>query len=325
MAALDFLKLAPRGRFLLAWVALGLSVSSHSQVSWSVDTTQIQWGEPVQLTAEWLLTMTDLQSGVADADAWPAWTDTTNAGLEILTTSQVDTLAAPLDSEADVLLTKTWTLTSWDSGFVVLTPERFGPHETSPLLLRVLTPDVAEDAQPMPPADIVAVEWTLMERLLMAWPWFAGILLAIALFFVGRAMWRQWRRPEVPASPSTVEAPTEPPHLVALRVLNGLLQEQGWTQGRGKEAQATASLAVRRYIEGRFGVPAAERTTGDLAALLPASAIPKTWQTRLMSALEQADAVKFAKGQLPDLTHRSLIEAYIEFVNDTREDEHEGA
>ena len=44
-----------------------------------------------------------------------------------------------------------------------------------------------------------------------------------------------------------------------------------------------------------------------------------------MSALEQADAVKFAKGQLPDLTHRSLIEAYIEFVNDTREDEHEGA
>ena len=132
MAALDLLKLAPRGRFLLAWVALGLSVSSHSQVSWSVDTTQIQWGEPVQLTAEWLLTMTDLQSGVADADAWPAWTDTTNAGLEILATSQVDTLAAPLGSEADVLLTKTWTLTSWDSGFVVLTPERFGLTKPAP-------------------------------------------------------------------------------------------------------------------------------------------------------------------------------------------------
>ena len=86
----------PVGEWRHAWVvALVWAMSTLSalgQVQWSVDTTQIQWGEPLQLTAEWLLSMDELQSGVADASAWPAWTDTTSAGLEVLSSSPIDTL-----------------------------------------------------------------------------------------------------------------------------------------------------------------------------------------------------------------------------------------
>ena len=144
-----------RWAILACWAALSSAVIG--QVSWSLDTTQIQWGEPVFLTAEWLLSVEDLTRGVAAPDQWPAWKDTTDGGLEILSSSAVDTLAAPVDTEADVLLRKTWELTSWDSGFVVVPPTQFGNEETTPLLLRVLTPDVAADAQPRPPEDIVEV------------------------------------------------------------------------------------------------------------------------------------------------------------------------
>lgn len=305
-----------------AWVvALVWAMSTFSalgQVQWAVDTTQIQWGEPLQLTAEWLLSMDELQSGVADSNAWPAWTDTTTAGLEVLSSSPIDTLAAPLASGQDILLRKTWTLTSWDSGFVVMPPELFGPHTTSPLLIRVLTPVLAEDAQPMPPADIVAVEWSLWERLQRTWPMWVACLGLLGLVLLARFLWKH--KPQRKADPTSVApvAPEEPPHVVALRVLNDLKNEEGWNHGRAKEVQALASLTLRQYLEGRFGLPAAERTTSDIAALLPASAVPVAWQTRLVQAFEQADAVKFAKGELPARTHLALLEAYIDFVLDTQ-------
>ena len=104
-------------------------------------------------------------------------------------------------------------------------------------------------------------------------------------------------------------------------MLNALKNEEGWNHGRAKEVQALASLTLRQYLEGRFGLPAAERTTSDIAALLPASAVPVAWQPRLVQAFEQADAVKFAKGELPARTHLALLEAYIDFVLDTQKTE----
>lgn len=294
------------------------TLPAWAQVEWSVDTTQIQWGETLTLTADWLLSMEDLQNGVADSTAWPAWTDTTSSGFEIVSSSPVDTLAAPIESGMDVLLRKSWMLTSWDSGFIVMTPESFGPHETSPLLIRILTPVLEEDAQPMPPQDIVEVNWTLWERLQRIWP-----LLALALGFIGlvvllRFLWSKRRVADKPVQKDIQDAKAEPPHVVALRVLNDLKDEEGWTRGRAKEVQALASMTLRQYLEGRYQLPAAERTTADIAALMPASGVPSDWQPRLIRALEQADAVKFAKGELPARAHLALIEAYIDFVLDTQ-------
>ena len=155
----------PALTLLLGWI---LHLGVAAQVSWSVDTTQIQWGEPLTLTADWMLSLESMQEGLANEEAWPNWTDTTSSGFEVLSSTPVDTLAAGLETGADVILRKSWVLTSWDSGFVVMAPERFGPHETTPLLVRVVTPLLEDNAQPKPPSDIAAVQWTFWEQLLMA-------------------------------------------------------------------------------------------------------------------------------------------------------------
>jgi hypothetical protein len=306
-------------------MALMLTASAGwSQVEWFVDTTRIQWGEPVTLTAEWVLTLDELNSGLADSAAWPAWTDTTQGGFEVLETTLTDTLPAPAGLNTDILLRKSWVLTSWDSGFVVMPPATFGPHRTSPLLIQVLTPVLESEAQPAPPAALWDVHWTLWERIMKARMWWGSVL---ALLLIAGVLWwalRFWKAKEFgEVEASHLFQSHVPAHVTALQILQRLLDEEGWKSGKAKEVQAKASLAVRHYLEGQFALPAAERTTREIASLLPASAVPRSWHDRLTLALEQADAVKFAKGQLPDITHRSLLEAYISFVLETqpREDD----
>ena len=144
---------------------LALPCLGWGQVSLQPDTTTLQWGERVQLTANWLLTLEELNSGVADSAAWPAWTDTTAGGLEVLAQSDLDTLPSPVGASGDVVLQKSWLVTSWDSGFVVVPPVAFGPHTTQPFMLEVVTPNLEPEAQPQPAQGIVVFEWTLWEQI----------------------------------------------------------------------------------------------------------------------------------------------------------------
>ena len=207
---------------------------------------------------------------MADSSGWPAWTDTTEGGFEVLATLPTDTLPAPADMNADILPRKSWVLTSWDSGFVVMPPATFGPHETSPLLIQVITPDLEPDAQPAPPAALWDVRWTFWERLLLARKWWGG---ALALLVIAGAMWwarRFWKtKEEVDVSAEAATPPDIPAHVTALNTLQRLLDEEGWKHGKAKEVQAQASLAIRHYLEGQFALPAAERTTREIESLLP--------------------------------------------------------
>lgn len=300
-----------------AFFCLALGPVLHGQIEWRADTTTLQWGERMTLTAEWLLTIEELTSGVADSTSWPAWSDTTAGGFEILSSSAVDTLAAPEGSFGDVLLRKEWVVTSWDSGLVTLPPVAFGEFKTEPILVEVLAPLLTEDATPSPPRSIVAFEWTLWEQFLRHRQELTLFALLLLAMFVGRWLWRHRpvsvhvRHAEEPT------APARPAHEVALEALGLLLLEERWTRGEAKEVQAQASLVLRRYLEQQFGLKAAERTTSEIQAMLGASSVPQDWQERLLRALKQADVVKFAKGELPHLTHKATLESYIEFVEHT--------
>ena len=271
------------------------------------------------MTANWLLTLEELNAGVADSAAWPAWADTTAGGLEVLAESGLDTLPSPVGAAGDVVLQKSWLVTSWDSGFVVVPPVAFGPHTTQPFMLEVVTPNLEPDAQPQPAQGIVVFEWTLWEQIVRSWPWWAGTLLVLALAFVAWT-WRSRRNATLDegASHSTDTTPARPPHEVALEALDRLIANKAWQRGEAKEVQAEASLVLRRYLEGRFDMRAAEKTTDEVVAMLGASRVPPAWHDRLARALAQADMVKFAKGELPDLTHLGTLEAYRAFVIETQ-------
>ena len=298
---------------------LALPCLGWGQVSLQPDTTTLQWGERVQLTANWLLTLEELNAGVADSAAWPAWSDTTAGGLEVLAESDLDTLPSPVGAAGDVVLQKSWLVTSWDSGFVVVPPVAFGPHTTQPFMLEVVTPNLEPDAQPQPAQGIVVFEWTLWEQIVRSWPWWAGTLLVLALAFAAWT-WRSRRNATLDegASHPADTTPARPPHEVALEALDRLIASKAWQRGEAKEVQAEASLVIRRYLEGQFDMRAAEKTTDEVVAMLGASRVPSGWHDRLARALAQADTVKFAKGELPDLTHLGTLKAYRAFVIETQ-------
>ncbi|MGB1363566.1 MAG: hypothetical protein ACPG56_02975 [Flavobacteriales bacterium] len=298
---------------------LALPCLGWGQVSLQPDTTTLQWGERVQLTANWLLTLEELNAGVADSAAWPAWADTTAGGLEVLAESDLDTLPSPVGAAGDVVLQKSWLVTSWDFGFVVVPPVAFGPHTTQPFMLEIVTPNLEPEAQPQPAQGIVVFEWTLWEQIVRNWPWWAGTLLVLALAFAAWT-WRSRRNATLDegASHSTDTTPARPPHEVALEALDRLIANKAWQRGEAKEVQAEASLVIRRYLEGQFNMRAAEKTTDEVVAMLGASRVPSGWHDRLARALAQADMVKFAKGELPDLTHLGTLEAYRAFVIETQ-------
>lgn len=310
-------------RFALGVLTTFFATSSMlGQLELRVDTAKIQWGEPIQLTAEWLLQANELSAGLGAPSQWPNWADSIPNGFEVLDASPLDTIPAPLDASGDVMLRKTWTITSWDSGFVVLAPGQFSSLRSNPILIEVRTPILEDDAQVRPPTNLIEVHWSWWEWVVLHWKWMLGIVaLALGLFGLKHALALLRTRPENKTEVEPLSGPTESPETIALRVLRRILKEEVWNQGRGKEAQAEASLIIRQYLEQRFDVPAAERTTTEIRGLLPFSAIPTAWHARLLAAFEHADSVKFAKGQMPAERHRNLLETYVAFVLDNQPQE----
>jgi hypothetical protein len=303
-----------------AWMVPGLWIpSAWGQISLSADTNRIQWGERVEIVADWELTLEALHA--LPIDPWGSWEDSLRTTMDVLASTPLDTLAAPLGSDADVLLRQSWTATSFDSGFVVIKPILWGNGTSNPLMVEVLTPQLNPDAQPQPPADIVGFEPTFWDR---AKPWLGWILGSLLTIGLGLVLWRilkNWKRKtnEGTGIPELVEL--RPPHEIALAILNRLALEEGWKRGLEKDVHVEASLAVRYYIEGRFSFQAAERTTAEIKELIRTSPIPQAWHGRLVAAFEAGDMVKFAKGSMSELAHRETIQGYIEFVKSTQPDE----
>ncbi|MBU1695373.1 MAG: hypothetical protein KKC51_15625 [Verrucomicrobia bacterium] len=90
--------------------------------------------------------------------------------------------------------------------------------------------------------------------------------------------------------------PSEPPYEIALRALRRLL-EKGWIeQGQVEPFYVELTGIARRYIEGRFGLRAPERTTEEFIREASGSGLLKAdHQALVRDFLEQSDLVKFAR------------------------------
>ena len=302
------------------WIVLGLWIpSAWGQITLSADTSRIQWGERVEIVADWELTLEAMHA--LPLDPWGAWEDSLRTAMDVVSSTPLDTLAAPLGSDADVLLRQSWTATSFDSGFVVLKPILWGNGTSNPVMVEILAPRLDPDAQPEPPADIVGFEPTFWDRAKPWLGWILGCLLTIALGIGLHRILKNWKRNPVAEADLSEPVEVRPPHEVALAILNRLALEEGWKRGLEKDVHVEASLAVRHYIEGRFAFQAAERTTAEIKELIGTSPIPSSWHGRLVAAFEAGDIVKFAKGTMSELAHRETIQGYIEFVKSTQPDE----
>lgn len=304
-----------RGSKWLLSIACLVALPAKGQFTLEADTNRIQWGERVTLTATWMTSLAALKA--TPETTWSAWQDSLETSLDVLKTHPLDTAAAPPSSGMEVMVSQSWEATSFDSGFVAIAPLALGAMASNALTIQVLTPDLDAEAQPRPPADIVGVHLTWWDRL-KAWaPWMLGLALLGGLVWLAARFLPNLRarRHESPLPEVVVDG--RPPHEIALGILAPLLADEGWKRGLDKDVHVEASLAVRHYLEGRFGLQAAERTTSELKVILPTSSVPASWHPRLVASFEAGDMVKFAKGSIPDLAHREILKGYIDFVEST--------
>ena len=135
-------------------------------------------------------------------------------------------------------------------------------------------------------------------------------------------MYRKWkdRETSLPLE-ETEQAPTEPAHVIALRMLRTVEMDAPWTRGEGKEAQAILSEAVRLHLQGSFGVKALERTTEELSRTLtqsPVRGLPEGEAQWILALLERSDLVKFAKQDMDGDAHVRVIRESIAWVERTQ-------
>lgn len=140
------------------------------------------------------------------------------------------------------------------------------------------------------------------------------VLVAVCVL-AGLATWLIFKRkkilPQVPALPP-------PPHMIALEALDRIDAQD--LAGRDvKEYHFLVSQVLRRYLEGRFGVNAPDKTTEEFLETTSKNHILNESQKALLkSFLEQCDLVKFAKWTPPGDEARRISHIARGFIHQTK-------
>lgn len=125
------------------------------------------------------------------------------------------------------------------------------------------------------------------------WYWAAGGVV-LALLIAGA--WWALRRYERSAVKALGDGEDRlPPDQEALAALKRIEKAQYPARGETQRHYFEVSETVRRYIERRYGFPALEATTEEIAALLPEHVKDETRLIQAMDLMRHADFVKFAR------------------------------
>ena len=225
---------------------------------------------------------------------WPLFPDDTIVNhIEIIEAGKMDT--ALRDSSSLVYeMTRSFRITSFDSGYYVIPPYRFIVNgdtlETEALMLEVNTVPVdttqairdikAPLEVPPPPPDYTWLWWT------------GGILLFLICAGIALWLYLKWRKEKA------IPPPPPPPVPLHIRMLEQLeqLKTQGLAEkGMTKEYYTALTDIIRAYIEERFRVPAMEQTSDEIMHSFRSLAVDDQSRYYLKQILMLADMVKFAK------------------------------
>ncbi len=152
-------------------------------------------------------------------------------------------------------------------------------------------------------------DWKLIIRIALI---AAGILVLAAVGFY------YWRKRQGKGILPERKEPPRPAHEVALEALRKLRDSDLLTTGQIKAFYIELSEIVRRYIEGRYFVPALELTTGELMDDLKQVTLESGARDLLRDLLEMSDLVKFAKHVPANEEHERALQLAESFVEMTK-------
>lgn len=279
-----------------------------------LDTAKILIGEQVSLTID-VRFPAELLKNKKHFVQWPPLNDTLSHEIEIVDKSTIDTTLST--DQKTLLLTQTFLITSFDSGFFVIPPLRFLKNgdsakffETQPLLLEVHSVAVDTTQAIKDIKAPIEAPFTLKEVM----PYIIGgmALIAAILLIIYLVRKRKQKPVEI-----VVKEPEIPPHIIARNKLEEIKNRKLWQEGKVKLYHILLSETVRTYIEQRFNIKALEQTTDEIIQSCRSLDISGDSKAKLKQLLVLSDLVKFAKAHpLPNENELSINNAF-DFVDAT--------
>jgi hypothetical protein len=243
-----------------------------------------------------------------------ALNDTIFEEVEIFSASPLDTLRA---ETGDYFIRQEFVITAWEEGFYPIAPipvlvvSRTDTLEvySAPLLLKVYSVEVSEDATPYDIKPIFRMPLSIAEMVRVAGP--AILLLAL---FAGLAWWFYKQRKGRPQAESICEKPGIPPHIAAISSLENLKNKKLWENGKVKLYHSELTYIVRMFLEKRFGLLALEMTSGEILKAVEPHLKGEDMTDSLKVIFELADLVKFAKFSPEPQQNEKCMELALDFV-----------
>jgi hypothetical protein len=174
------------------------------------------------------------------------------------------------------------------------------------MLLTVINPNGADAVvSPLEIKPIIETEWTFKEDVLpFLKEYVPYFILLLALGFLA---WRYWQQRKNRQLPPVIQQISQPPHIVAERLLAELRAKKLWQSGKTKEFYSELSRILRGYLEDQFTMPALETTTDELMDLLQKRNFAPDVLEKIQDLLQTADLVKFAKVEPPTTIHEDFL------------------
>lgn len=278
----------------------------------SLDTTAIMIGDQIGLNLT-------LKVPAGTRVIWPELGDTLVPHVEIIKRGKTNSTL----KNSTLTLRRRLMITSFDSGYFNITPMKFqvrlpGSNKmdtvsTQDLFLQVYTPLVDTSKAFKTIKGPVAEPYTLEEIL----PWILLGLLVIAgiVFLIWYLRRRKKNQPLFARKPK----PKLPPYVEAIQRLEEVRLSRMWQAGKLKAYHSAITDIMRVYVARRFRFDAREMTSGEIIQNLGKEpAVNKEALSKVQSAFELADLVKFAKLKPSPLENDTSLNYCVDFVNETK-------
>ncbi len=282
------------------------------KASASLDTTAIMIGDQIGLNLA-------LKVPEGTQVLWPALPDTLVPNVEIIKRGITDSTR----NNNVLILKRRLVITSFDSGYFNITPLKFqvrlpGSNSvdtvaTQDLFLQVYTPQVDTTKAFKAIRGPAAEPYTFGEIL----PWILlGLFIVAAVVFL---IWYLRKRKMNQPLFSRKRKPKLPPGQEAMQRLEEVRLSRMWQSGKLKAYHSAITDIMRDYFARRFRFDAREMTTNEIIQNLGHEpVVNKEALSKVQSAFELADLVKFAKLKPSPLENDTSMNYCIDFVNETK-------
>jgi hypothetical protein len=277
--------------FILILYSLAYQSFAQKKVILEIDSSEIKIGEQVKATLK-----VEVEPG--EQIKFPVINKFLTDQLEVVDISEIDTQRINNLS----ILSQTLSITSFDSGNLVIPPFRF-------VLKKNNSFDTIYSEKAFLKVNLIEVD-TLREikdikepldtpfRRNELWAYLNYLLYLIILVVAGLIMWQYFRLNKTKPKPVPPPSPVveEPADLIALKELESLERRKNWNDLEGvKDFHEEISVIVRRYIENRFRIPALEQTSAEVLSEIRSFDLDKEIYKGLNQLLVLSDYVKFAR------------------------------